>query len=113
MELSEKLIVRPYPHFVATCCGILYPCWWYVQPRTIKESQQVTHCKYPDRAILVLAPRHQYVVAPLQCPEGHLKGVPKCIGHLFGTGQNVERLHTIPVDLLIVGFLTSDDCIRF
>ena len=77
------------------------PCGWYVKPRTIEESQQVTHCEHPDRAVPFVTSRHQYVVASLQRPEGGLQRVPKFVGHASWTGQNVERLHAVPSDLSI------------
>ena len=63
----------------------------------------MTHGEHPNGAILVVPPRHQYVVASLHCPKGQKQRVPKCLGHASRAGQNIERLHAVPGDLSIKG----------
>ena len=61
----------------------------------------MTHGEHPNGAVLAVTPRHQYVVASLQCPKGQKERVPELCRHIVRADQNVERLHAVPGDLSI------------
>ena len=77
------------------------PCRWNIQPRAIKESEQVAHGEHPNWAVLELAMTscQQYVVPSLQFTEGLEQRGTELLSNLFGAPQNVERFYSVPRDL--------------